>query len=89
MTKVKKAEIKVVGAGVNGSAICSILSPEGQKIVTDKSVEIIAQEIKLRYPEIASKIKVASRSFDVDRVTEIDLIQLPPSIKDDLIKKIA
>jgi len=76
----------VLSKGMNGSTNYSILDSKGGKIVANKGLNIIAEEIKIRYPEISRKIVIASVAFEVDSVNEIDLSKLQPEAKYNLIK---
>jgi hypothetical protein len=84
----EKTTIRVIGVGINGSTICSIIDSTGQKIITNKGIGIIAEEIYRTYPEIAEQIALKSESFDVDSINSIDISKLQPTAKHKLISKI-
>ena len=63
--------IKIIGVGINGSASFSIFDSKRQPIVTKKGINIIAEEIQRRYPEIAKKIVQAAEKDG--KTTMVDL----------------
>jgi hypothetical protein len=71
--------------GMNGSALYSILNSKGQKIITNKPIDIIVLEIIRIYPQIAEEILMRSDSYDYD-MESINLSKVQPSVREEIVR---
>ena len=82
-------KIKVLWlSGLNGSATYSIFNGKGEKVITNKPIEIIVEEIKRIYPKIAEEIRIKSRSYDFDSIKSINLSTMQPSLRQKIVELI-
>ena len=73
-------EIEVIGSGYNGSRNFSIFENR-QKVITNKPLHIIAEEMLRRYPKTVEEIKSAFEIFGVESMKDFNIKKLQPQEK--------